>query len=182
MALLPSRLLVRLLGLCIHRLLLRDPTPHHRLRQHCTLLLLRWSCVRCLRFTNGHCWLLDCIRVREEDIRRDQGGLRFLIFANQGVMGNGQHSTGKKGRLCFVVLGLIAYDAYLARTNRRYFFTINRRSRSARLRILSLFLTAFQKSRFLASLACVQCMDCSHFYGVSDESLSFCFLGQRNVM
>jgi transmembrane 9 superfamily protein 2/4 len=62
MALLPPRLILRLLGLRLHSLLLRHTTAHHRLRQHSSLLLVRGPRVRCLRATNGHRRLLDGVR------------------------------------------------------------------------------------------------------------------------
>ena len=101
-ALLPARLIVRLLGLRLHSVLLRHTTPHHRLRQHSTLLLLRRSCMRRLRSTNGHCRLLDRIRFCEENLRRYQSRLRksgvLQLFGVWGNKSQGQNSTrSRKG-------------------------------------------------------------------------------------
>jgi len=80
MALLPSRLILRLLGLRVHSLLLRHPASHHRVRQHGALLLLCRSRVRCLWSTNGHRRLFDGVCFREEDLRRYQSRLKSPVL------------------------------------------------------------------------------------------------------
>ena len=74
-ALLPARLIVRLLGLRLHSVLLRHTTPHHRLRKHGLILLIRGSRLRRLRSSNGHRRFPHSVCVREKDLRRHQSRL-----------------------------------------------------------------------------------------------------------
>jgi transmembrane 9 superfamily protein 2/4 len=64
LALLPPWILLGFLGLCLLGLLLRHPTPHHRLRKHRALLLVRGSRLRRLRSSDGHRRFLDGVCVR----------------------------------------------------------------------------------------------------------------------
>ena len=86
LALLPARLLFGLLGLRLLGLLLRHPTPHHRLRKHGPLLLVRWPRVRRLRSSDGHRRFPHSVCVREEDLRRHQSRLMDRNFVSRAFL------------------------------------------------------------------------------------------------
>lgn len=86
LALFPAGQLFGFLGLRLLGLLLRHPTPHHRLRKHCALLLVRRPRLCRLRPLDGYRRFPHSVCFREEDLRCHQSRLMGGNFVSRAFL------------------------------------------------------------------------------------------------
>jgi hypothetical protein len=163
LALLPARLLFGLLGLRLLGLLLRHPTPHHRLRKYGPLLLVRRSRLRRLRSSDGHRRFPHSVCVREEDLRRHQSRLMDRNFVSRAFLEWGwgkQHITS----IAFPCLSILLDLMHMLARNRIHITALSRILLSAIA--TSIYFSKSVFSRQTCSTYAIDCLGIGFFFAV----------------